>query len=90
MKVLENYAVPIDELADFLLDRVDEKLIIKKFTKEEVTIAIEKEYTEAEFHMGVLFNIAHHTDTTLEEKNACEYAINCIKTLDDMGVIKND
>lgn len=89
MKVMENYTVPTDELADFILDRVGDTLLIKNFTKEEVTIAIEKDYTEAEFHMGVLFNIAHKTDATLEEKNACDYAINCIKTLDDMGVIKS-
>lgn len=90
MKVTEHYTVPIESLPDFLSDHVDEVLKVVSITETEVAITITQEYSEPEFHMGVLLNIAKSHVATAEEKNACEYAINCIKTLTDMGVLNDD
>lgn len=90
MKVVEKYAVPIEQLPDFLSDHIDTLLKITEMTEDELTIEITQEYTKAEVNMSVLFNISHSHSATPEEKNACEYAINCIKTLMDMGVLNDD
>lgn len=92
MKVVEHFEVPIEDIPDFLNEHIDETLIIRECNLEESTIKVDikKDYTEPEFHMGVLFNISHSHSATLEERNACEYAINCIKTLIDMGVLNDD
>lgn len=90
MKVTEHYTVPIESLPDFLADHVDEVLKIGAITETEVAITIAQEYSEPEFHMGVLLNIAKSHVATAEEKNAANYAINAIKTLMDMGVLNDD
>lgn len=90
MQVVERYAVPFEQLPDFLSEHIDEELKITEQSDKDFTICIKQEYTEPEFHMGVLFNISHSHSATDEEKNACEYAINCIKTLMDMGVLNDD
>lgn len=54
-------------------------------------VEIERDMTEAEFNMEVLrsFAVEHlHGELTMEERNAIDYAIGAIKTLQDMGVIK--
>lgn len=88
--VMERYEVPFEQLPKFLSEHIDEELKITTQTDTAFTFVIEQEYTEPEFHMGVLFNISHSHSATEEEKNACEYAINCIKTLMDMGVLNDD
>ena len=90
MKVVERYAVPFEQLPDFLSEHIDEELKITEQSATDFTICIKQDYTESEFHTGVLFNISHSHSATPEEKNACEYAINCIKTLIDMGVLNDD
>lgn len=88
MKVLEHYEVPIEELPSFLSSHVDETLIIKEYTDTKFHIAIAQEYTEPELHMFHLRKFIESGDETPEEQNAAEYAINAIKTLMDMGVLK--
>lgn len=90
MKVLEKYAVPIEQLTDFLSEHINTNIKITEMSDTELTIHIEQDYTEPEFHMGVLFNLAHRPDATIEEKNAVDYAIGAIKTLVDMGVLKEN
>ena len=88
MKVLEHYEVPTEELAPFLGSHIDEALIIKEYTDTQFHIAIAQEYTEPELHMFHLRKFVESGDATPEEQNAAEYAINAIKTLMDMGVLK--
>lgn len=92
MKVVEHFTVPIEDIPDFLNEHIDETLIIRKCDLEAsiAEIDIKKDYTESEFNMAVLFNIAHAEDATEELKNAVDYAIGAIKTLIDMGVLKDD
>lgn len=90
MKVIEKYEVPIESIPDFLADHVDEILKIKSITETTVAINIEQDYTEAELHMFHLRNFIESGEATPEEALACEYAINCIKTLTDMGVLNDD
>ena len=90
MKVIENYNVPIESISDFLADHVDEVLKIKSITETNVAIGIEQDYTEAELHMFHLRKFIESGEATAEEELAAEYAINAIKTLVDMGVLKDD
>ena len=92
MKVVEHFTVPLEDIPDFLNEHIDETLIIRECDLESsaVKVDIQKDYTETEFHMGVLFNLAHAEDATLETKNAVDFALGAIKTLIDMGVLKDD
>ena len=91
MKVVEHFIVPIEDVPDFLNEHIDETLIIRECDLEasSIKVDIKKDYTETEFHMGVLFNIAHEKDATLETKNAVDFALGAIKTLIDMGVLND-
>lgn len=92
MKVVENYTVPIEHIPDFLNDHIDETLIIRECDIDAgiMRVDIKKDYTETEYHMGVLLNIANSHSATDDEKKAANYGINAIKTLIDMGVLKDD
>lgn len=87
MKVVEKFVVPLEQLPDFLFAHTGQTLTIKDITEKEAIIHTTSDYTEAEFHMGVLLTFRNSDFSTLEEKNAVDYAINAIKTLVDMGVI---
>ena len=92
MKVVENYKVPIEDIPDFLNEHIDETLIIRECDIDAgiIRVDIKKDYTETEYHMGILLNIANSHSATEDEKKAANYAINAIKTLVDMGVLKDD
>lgn len=88
MKVHEVYEVPATNLTDFLSSHIDETITIKEVTPSEIHLYIEQDYTEAELQMFHLRKFIESGDATPEEQDTAEYAINAIKTLLDMGVIK--
>lgn len=92
MKVVENYTVPIEDIPDFLNDHIDEPLTIRECNLDAgiMKVDIKQEYTEPEYHMGILLTIANSHSATEDERKAANYAINAIKTLIDMGVLKDD
>ena len=92
MKVVENYTVPIEDIPDFLNDHIDEPLTIRECNLDKgiMKVDIKQEYTEPEYHTGILLTIANSHSATEDEKKAANYAINAIKTLIDMGVLKDD
>lgn len=90
MKIVEHFHVAVKDLPEFLSDNRATKFksIDYDVTTNKVTFIKEVEYTEAEFHMLTLRTLLNTaTDLTEEEKAAAEYAIACIKTLKDMGII---
>ena len=88
MKILEHCEVPVEELPSFLSAHIDEALTVKECTDTKLHITIAQDYTEPELHMFHLRKFIESGDATPEEQNAAEYAINAIKTLMDMGVLK--
>lgn len=90
MKVMEVFEVPHDKVPEFFAEHTDEYVKIAEVTTENVTFKIPHDYTEAEMHMFNLRKFAESKDARPEEIDACNYAINAIKTLQDMGVIDND
>ena len=92
MKVVENYTVPIEVIPDFLNEHIDETLTIRECNLDTgiMKVDIKQEYTEPEYHMGILLTIANSHSATEDEKKAANYAINAIKTLIDMGVLTDD
>lgn len=76
-------------LRDFASDHIGEAFTFCNVTSEFVNIMQEVEQTDAEIHMKHLRTMLGCDDyLTEEEKAALEYSIDCIKTLNDMGVIK--
>lgn len=92
MKVVEHYTVPIEDIPDFLNEHIDETLTIRECNLDKgiMKVDIQQDYTEPEYHMGILLTIANSHSATEDEKKAANYAINAIKTLIDMGVLKDD
>ena len=90
MKVMEVFEVPHDRVSEFFAEHTDEYIKIAEVTSDCVTFKIPHDYTEAEMHMFHLRKFAESDIATPEEIDACDYAINAIKTLQDMGVIDND
>lgn len=90
MKVRETYIVPkvMTHINEFLSTHVDETIIVKEITSSDIIFSIDQDYTEAELQMFHLRKFIESGDATPEEEDAAEYAINAIKTLLDMGVIK--
>jgi len=91
MKIVEQFHVAVKDLPEFLSDNRATKFKSIKYdaSTNKVTFIKELNYTEAEFNMLTLRTLLNTaTDLTAEEKNAAEYAISCIKTLKDMGVIR--
>ena len=91
MKIVEHFYVPVKDLPEFLSDNRTVKFEDIDYNHADNTVHFtkEEEYTTAEFHMLTLRTLLNTaTDLTAEEKNAAEYAISCIKTLKDMGVIR--
>ena len=92
MKVVEQYTVPIEDIPDFLNEHIDETLTIRECNIDTgiMKVDIKQEYTEPEYHMGILLTIANCPNASEDEKKAANYGINAIKTLIDMGVLKDD
>lgn len=88
MIVFEHFTVPVKNLNEFLAEHIGQPIKIIKVTPCEVFFKIEQHYTEPELHMFHLRKFIESGDATPEEQNAAEYAINAIKTLMDMGVLK--
>ncbi len=88
MKVLEYYEVPKENLSDFLAEHTEELIKIKSVTPLQVTCTIEQDYTVPELHIKHLALFALENDLTDEETASIQYAIDAIKTLVDMGVLK--
>lgn len=85
-KLLRSY----DDVSKFADEHIGETFKIYKVTSDCIDIMQEIEQTEAEMHMESIRNIldTNYSWITDEEVGALEYAIACIKTLDDMGIIK--
>lgn len=92
MKMYKYYDIPRYDVFQFVCEHIDEKLIPTKCTSDHISFKIEQDLTKAEYNMLVLNNALKHIDDVLndDEKAAIEYAIECIKTLDDMGIIKEN
>lgn len=90
MKVSEKFVVPAARLDEFIKAHMDADMRIEySLSTNTFTVRIISDYTKPEFNMGVLRMMADHAEgLTAEERNACDYAISCIKTLVDMGVVK--
>lgn len=90
MKITEHFDVPKDDLPAFLKEIAGKDFkIISNMAANSFHIITETYYTESEFNMLTLRTMINTMDSlTEEEKNALEFAIASIKTLQDMGVIK--
>lgn len=86
MKVRKKYEVPHAQIRDFLLEHTGEPLTIHD-AGTHYRVSIDTEMTLTEFHMSNLRLLADSNTVTAEEKDAIEYGISAIKTLEDMGVI---
>lgn len=94
MKVRKRYEVPEEQFNDFISEHSEEPMRINKNMKltggkvvHSYLISIDTEMTLTEFHMENLRLLADSNTVTAEEKDAINYGISAIKTLEDMGVI---
>ena len=92
MKTFERHVINASNVVSFMIDHADEAIIFREMYADNVCIDVVRELSKAEFNMVVLNKLlieesVHITD---EEVAAIEYAIECIKTLDDMGIIKEN
>lgn len=91
MKVKRHKLIAKNNLWKFTTEHVGETFMIHKVTAEYVDLEQEIEQTEVEMHMEHLRTLLEYDEYLKEEeKAAIEYAIECIKTLDDMGIIKEN
>ena len=90
MKVIEHFHVPAQELDKWIKKHMDEDIRVEyDLNTNTFHMTSVQNVTESEFHMlalNALYN--NNQDLSAEEKNAIDYAISSIKTLQDMGVIK--
>jgi hypothetical protein len=88
----EHYDILNCKITQFVREHIDEKIIPTKSTLQSVSFKIEKDVTEVEYNMLVLNSMLKNIDDVLteNEKTAINYAIECIKTLDDMGILKGE
>lgn len=92
MKIYERHEINPSNVLRFMIDHADESIIFREMYADKVCIDIEKEMSKAEHNMVVLNKLLNDETAGIveEEKAAIEYAIECIKTLDDMGIIKEN
>ena len=90
MKIAKLVAIPHDELYTFLSSNIDKSLDIVDvdINNRRIHFHITEEVTEPIFNIQNLHDIAEDNELTLEQQNAIDYGISAIKTLIDMGVIK--
>ena len=89
MKVKKHILLTDKSISEFAAEHLDEHFKFFSVSGNVIDIVQETEQTEAEMHMEHLRNLLECDQyLTEEEKAAIEYAIECIKTLDDMGIIK--
>ena len=92
MVVYERHEVFPCHLEEFMMSHVDESIIFREKHQELICLDLVHDMPKAEFNMTVLDGLLTEESVhiTSEEKAAIEYAIECIKTLDDMGILKGD
>lgn len=89
MKVKKHILLTDKSIAEFAAEHLDENFKFFSVSDSVIDIVQEVEQSEAEMHMEHLRTLLEVDEyLTEEEKAAIEYAIECIKTLDDMGIIK--
>ena len=90
MKIIEHFDVPAVDLSNFLKDfNANNYTVEYNMEKNSFHFTTQEDYTEPQFRMLTLRTLLNAPVTlTTDEKDAIEYAISCIKTLEDMGVIK--
>lgn len=86
MKVVKKYEVPTENFDTFLTEHYKEKMTVKP-TATGYKVSIFTEMTEPTFHMNTLRLLADSNTVTGEEKDAINYGISAIKTLEDMGIL---
>lgn len=91
MKVRKHILIEFGKLSEFARDHIDETFKIYDVKATYIDLVQEVEQSEAEMHMEHLHTLLEVDEyLTEEEKAAIEYAIECIKTLDDMGIIREN
>ncbi len=92
MKVFERHEVYPYNLAEFMVEHAGESIICREKHEALICLDIVHEMSKAEYNMVVLNKLLVDETAGIveEEKAAIEYAIECIKTLDDMGIIKEN
>lgn len=90
MTITKSVTIPNEKLVNFLIDSKDKLLqfVDVDLKEQRVTFRIIEEVTEPIFNIQNLHDIAEDNELTLEQQNAIDYGISAIKTLIDMGVIK--
>lgn len=92
MKTYERHEINPSNVVRFMIDHADEAIIFREMYADKVCIDVVHDLSKAEYNMVVLNKLLvdETAGITEEEKAAIEYAIECIKTLDDMGILKGD
>ena len=89
MKVRKHIFLDFGKLSEFACNHIGETFKIYEANATHIDLVQEVEQSEAEMHMEHLRTLLEVDEyLTEEEKAAIEYAIECIKTLDDMGILK--
>lgn len=92
MTMYTTHNINPSNLLRFMIEHQGESVIFREMYADKICLDTVKELSKAEYNMTVLNKLL--TDKTAgiveEEKAAIEYAIECIKTLDDMGIIKEN
>ena len=86
MKVVKKYEVPTSDFDTFLTEHYEETMTVKP-TATGYKVSIFTEMSQAEFHMNNLRLLADSNTVTADEKDAINYGISAIKTLEDMGIL---
>lgn len=91
MIIKKHFRVPRSSFHDFLDEHKSHPMTIS-YDKPTMyyLIDIERDMSETDIHLESLHDLRESEETSLEEKNAIDYAISAIKTLIDMGVLKDD
>lgn len=92
MKIYERHEIFPHQLEAFMMNHAGESIIFREKHVELECLDIVHEMSKAEYNMAVLNKLLDDEGAGIveEEKAAIEYAIECIKTLDDMGIIKEN
>lgn len=92
MKITKTVVIPHDGLIQFLFNSKRKPLEVAEVDVKEkkVYFQITEDVTYPVFNIQNLHDIAEYNELTLEQQNAIDYGISAIKTLIDMGVIKDD
>ena len=92
MKITKTVKIPNDGIVEFLMSSLGKPLEVFNVDvkNREITFRSTEEVTEPIFNIQNLHDIAEDNELTLEQQNAIDYGISAIKTLIDMGVIKDE